>query len=99
MDAKAKYPTFGIRGANGMRIVTFGSNGGIYLFLDKKNWAERSLQRDELVEELKDLKLLNQDFDAEEVVSGRNLSLKLSDLSEDGLSRFLDILEKYCHSN
>ncbi len=99
MDAHAKFPTFGIRGPNNMRILTIGSNGGVYLFIDKKNWNGSLLQRDELVEDLKYLKLLNQNFNSEEIVSGRNLNVKITELSEEVLSKLLDILPKYCRTN
>lgn len=99
MEAKTKFPTFALRGPSGMRIVSFFENGSIYLFFDKKNWNGSLHERNELIEQLKALDLLNRDLNPEEIVSGRNLKFRITELREDLLSRLLDILAKYCHSN
>ena len=49
-----------------------------------------------LVSELKELEVLDQDLDPQEVVSGRNLVKKLFELSEGELEKLLNIFEKYC---
>ncbi len=98
MDARAKFPTFAIRGPNGMRIVSFFQNGSIYLFFDKKNWNGHLAERDEFVDALKTLGFLDKGLNPEEIVSGRNLNLRVTELSEPIRSRFLDVLARYCQS-
>lgn len=96
MIAIAMKPTFGLQGKSKDRIVSFFSDGVIYSFINEKNYPGGVAERDELVRELKKLQLLDQDLDPQEVVSGRNLTKKLFELSEDEIGKLLDVLSKYC---
>ncbi len=40
--------------------------------------------------------MLDQEIDPQQVVSGRNLSRKLSEINDDELVRLLDVLGKFC---
>ncbi len=96
MIATAINPTFSLQGKSKDRIVSFFSDGVVYSFINEKHYPGGVAERDELVGELKKLRLLDMDLDPQEVVSGRNLTKKLSELSDEGLEKLLDIFSKYC---
>jgi len=94
--AIAIKPTFGLQGKSKSRIVSFMSNGVIYSVINERHYPRGVAERDELVSELKKLQVLDQELDPQEVVSGRNLTKKLSELSDEELVKLLDIFSKYC---
>jgi hypothetical protein len=94
--AIAKNPTFGLQDSSKGRMVSFFSNGDIYIMINQKHYRGGASERDKLVSELKELRVLNQDLDPEEVVSGRNLTKRLFELSESEFREVLDIFGKYC---
>jgi hypothetical protein len=96
MAAVAMYPTFGVQGKSKDRIVTFMSNGVIYSFINEKHYPGGPAERDKLVDELKKLRLLDEDLDPQKVISGRNLTKNLLELSEDELGKLLTIFSNYC---
>jgi hypothetical protein len=95
LETRAKYPTFGLRGRTGVRIVSF-SPDWIYCYLNEKNFPEGPKERDRLVQELKTLRMYEQSFNPQEVVSGKNLARKLADLGEEELRALLEIFSHYC---
>jgi len=96
MVAIAMFPTFGLQGKSKNRIVSFFSSGDVYCVLNEKHYPGGAKERDELAGQLKELKLIDQDLDPQQVVSGRNLAKKLFELSEDELDKLLDVFSKYC---
>ena len=96
MPTVAINPTFGLRGKNKERIFTIGSDGVLHSFLNPKCFLNGDEGRDELVSELKRIELLDQNFDAQEVVSGRNLNKKIFELNEYEFDEFIKIYDRYC---
>jgi hypothetical protein len=94
--ARTKFPTFALRSNNGARVVSFFSNGIIYVFINEKHFAGGSSERDQFVDELKDMRLLEQALDPQDVVSGRNLAVKIAELDDEKLAKLLDLFRKYC---
>jgi hypothetical protein len=77
LSTVAKEPAFGLRGNTGSRVLSFFSNGTIYCFFTESCFSRGKDERDELIRDLKKLGLLNPDFEADQVASGRNLIRKL----------------------
>jgi len=96
MVAIAMFPTFGLQGRSKDRIVSFFSSGDIYCVLNEKHYPGGAEERDELAGQLKELQLIDQDLDPQQVVSGRNLAKKLFELSDEELDNLLDVFSKYC---
>jgi hypothetical protein len=96
MTAIAIKPTFGLQGKSKDRIVTFFYDGVVYFFINEKFYPGGAAERDDLVEELKKLQLLDQGLDQQKVVSGRGSIKKINELSEDELKKLLEVLGKYC---
>ena len=95
-EARAQNPTFAVRGRNKLRIFSFFPSGSMYLAINAKHYADGEKQRDELLDEIKKLQLIDQDIDPREIVSGRNLNALLSELDQDQLDKFLNVLKGYC---
>lgn len=96
MVAIAMFPTFGLQGRSKDRIVSFFSSGDIYCVLNEKHYPGGAEERDELAGQLKELQLIDQGLDPQQVVSGRNLAKKLFELSDEELDNLLDVFSKYC---
>jgi hypothetical protein len=94
--AIAKFPTFGLQGKSKDRIVSFFSNGDVYCVLNEKFYLGEAEERDELVGKLKELQFLDRDLDPQQVVSGRNLTKKLFEMTDDELDNLLDAFTMYC---
>lgn len=93
--AKTKNPTFALQGQGEIeRFVSFFSNADIYVFLNEKHYPGAA-DRDLLVDRLKELQVLDQNVNPQEVASGRNLAKTLNELSEDELQKLLDIFDKH----
>lgn len=90
------FPAFGFQGKSKERIISFFSDGYIYAYLNEKHYPEGAEERNELVGKLKELQFLDQDLDHQQVVSGRNLAKKLSELTDEELDSLLDVFSRYC---
>ncbi len=95
-DARAQNPTFAVRGKNRLRIFSFFANGRISLFVSPRHYADGEKQRDQLLDEVKNLQLIDQDLNPQEIISGRDLNVLLSELDQDRLDKLLTVLKKYC---
>jgi hypothetical protein len=96
MIAIAMFPTFGLQGKSKGRIVSFFSNGDIYCVLNAKHYPGGAEERDELVSQLKELQLIDQELDPQQVVSGRNLAKKLFEMTNEELDNLLAVFSMYC---
>lgn len=92
----AMFPAFGLQGKSKERIISFFSDGYIYAYLNEKHYPGGAEERNELVGKLKELQFLDQDLDPQQVVSGRNLAKKLSELTDEELDSLLDVFSRYC---
>jgi hypothetical protein len=97
METRTKFPSFSLRGKNDYRFVSFSIEGNMYLIINEKHYLDGANERDELVNELKILELLDPNLDPETVNSGRNLSRKLSEIDDDSVDKLLELFAK--HSN
>jgi len=95
LEARAKYPVFGLRGRSGVRIVTF-SPEWIFCYLNEKNFPEGAEERNRLVEELKILGMYERSFDPKDIPMGKNVARKLTDLKDDELKTLLEIFSRFC---
>jgi hypothetical protein len=93
--AIAKFPTFGLHGKSKDRIVSFFSNGDVHCVLNEKYYLGQAKERDELVGKLKELHFFDQGFDPQQVVSGRNLTKKLFEMTDEEIDKLLGVFSKY----
>jgi hypothetical protein len=96
--ARTKFPTFALQGNNECRLVSFFSDGTIYVFINEKHFVGGVAERDRFVGDLKALGLLDQTLAPSEVVSGRNLLMRLAELGDDDLGKLLNLFQQYCSS-
>jgi hypothetical protein len=96
MEARAQFPGFGLQGKNKSRIISFFSNGVLSVYLNEKCYLDGAEERDRLCDDLKKLGLLNEDLDPKTVVSNRNLTRKITELTEEDLQKFCELYSKYC---
>ncbi|MFQ5903911.1 MAG: hypothetical protein ACE5JO_09490 [Candidatus Binatia bacterium] len=97
LETRAKAPGFGLRGRSGARIVSFFPLW-TYCYLEEKSYPGGTEERDQLVAELKTVGMYDRDFNPQDVVSGRNLVRKLTDLGEDEFGTLLDIFSGFCRT-
>lgn len=93
--ANAIRPIFGIRGKNNLRIISINYGGQVYLFVSQKHYLDGEPQRDAFLNDLKAIGLVENDFYPSTEMSGRNLNIRLQELSDDDFDKFISILEKY----
>ena len=98
LQSRAESPNFCLARKSGHRIFCVSHSGILYLFFEEHRYPDGSIERDQLVAELKDLTLITSDIDTKEVVSGRNFIRKLSDLDTNEFDKFLHILHCYCRT-
>jgi hypothetical protein len=96
LETRTKYPAFGLQGNNGWRLVSFFSDSSTYVYIEEKRFAGGLAELDRFVGDLKELGLLDQTLAPDEVVSGRNLSVRLAELGNDDFRRLLDLFSRYC---
>ena len=96
VEGRTQFPGFGLRGKGKERILTVCSNGHIFLFFVERKYPGGTEERDALVNELKPLGMLDPDIDPGEVVEGRTLPRKLSELDDSELAKLFDVLSQYC---
>jgi len=96
METTAHFPGFGLRGTNKRRILSISPTAPIYAWLNEKCYPGGAEERDQLCDELKKMGMLDQNLNLQTVVDGKNLSRKLTDLSDDELQNLLDLYSKHC---
>ena len=96
IESKAQLPSFGICGKGKYRILTIYSDEYVYLFFEQRLYPGGNEERDKLVNALKSLQMLDQDIDPQQAANGRNLVRRLSELNDDELAKFLDVLGEFC---
>ncbi len=100
MVSKNYYPSFGLRGKCGKRIISFWSPeihhgkipGSIHLFVSLKRYCS-SEERNRLVEKLNEMLAFG--YDLNDIFRCRTSNKSLRDLSEKDFSAFMDVLEEY----
>ena len=97
IQTKTQFPSFGLRGRSGLRIVSISSRY-TYLLMEEHRYPGGLEELNTLLAELKEMRLVDPDILVEEVTSGRNLTRKLWELDERELEKFLNLLDRYCAS-
>ncbi len=100
MESENYYPSFGLRGKSGKRIMSFWSPekhhtnppGSVHLFINPKRYAYIE-ERDLLVEKLN--KMLSFGYDLDNICRSRTSNKTIGDLSEDDFLTFLGIIREY----
>ena len=95
LPLKAQNPGFGLRGRNGKLIISLYPSY-VYCFFEDERYLGGARDRDKLVAELKELRMYDSDLDPGSVVSGRELTRELTELSEDEFTKLLDIFSHFC---
>jgi hypothetical protein len=98
LESRAQSPNFGLAGRGGDRILGVSHSGALYLFFEEHRYPDGCMERDRLVDELKELALLAPDIEPEEVVSGRTLIRKLSELDQGEFDKLLGLFRSYCRT-
>jgi hypothetical protein len=92
------YPQISLAVKNtGGRVFSVTMNGALYAYFgtfESEKFPTRDSQR-AFVEGLKSLSLLPQDIDPDEVKSGRFLTRRLNEMTEDEFRGLLEVLRKY----
>lgn len=96
LESRTKAPSFGFRGRSGQRLVSFFADGTVYCYINERPYLGGAEERDRLVAELKALQLLDPALDPQEVVSGRSLARKLTELKEDDFTALLKVFSHFC---
>jgi hypothetical protein len=96
MTAVAIYPTFGLSGRINKRIFSFYHDGSINCFLTENWFPGGANERDALIQLLKELKILEPETDATEIISNRFSKRNLIDFSDDEFDQLLEVLSKFC---
>lgn len=100
MVSENYYPSFGLKGKYGKRIISFWSPekhhvsppGSIHLFINPKRYRFIE-ERDLLVEKLNDMFLFG--YELNNIYRSRTSKKSLSELSEKEFSTFMEVLEEY----
>jgi len=96
MQAIAKYPTFSLRNKSNSRVISFYlQSDTLYLYFDVNKYERGSIDRDNLLEELKKLGLFEKDLDPNTVKDGRHSKTKISELTEEDFEAMIDVFDKY----
>ena len=95
MSARTKFPAFAIDGNNQLRVVSVFHNGTIYAFINEKYFADGPEERNEFVDALKSIQMLDESIRADEINSGRQLTKPIQDLTHDQLQELLSIIMKH----
>ena len=96
LEGRGINPTFGITRKSKDRIFTIHSNKQIYVYLEKKRFKDSPDDREELTRRLKELGLIRQDVNLDEVVSGREFLRDLDEMDQSELDRFMKLVEDIC---
>lgn len=96
MSTTATKPCFGLRGKNMQRIVTFHSNGNIQGYFIKDRFLEGIGEVKNMINETMEVNPLINNDSVEEIQGSRDLTKKVTELSEVELNNLLDIFRKYC---
>lgn len=96
MRTTSLNPAFSLIGRNGNRLFSLYSSGGMYCYIADAGSEEEPGAQDSLVQSLKEAGLMEMDLNPEEVVSGRNLSRKINELSDAEFEGLLTSMESLC---
>ncbi len=96
IESKTQAPSFGLKGNYSSRIISIWQDGIFYCYLNASRYGDDSRERDNFVSMLNKFSIF--DYNPVEVVSGRNSSGKLDELSEEEFANFMSILQEFCFS-
>ena len=96
IESRTQVPSFGLKGKHGYRIISIWQDGTLYCYLNASSFGDDTRERDGFVSRLNQLSIF--DYNPEGVVSGRNSSGRLDELSEAEFADFMSILQEFCFS-
>lgn len=88
-------PYFALRGKSGNRVFAFGYDGTIYVQMNAK-FFQNLEERNGLIQNLKQLELIDSDLNPDDIVDGRNLYKKLNELNEHQIKGIFKVFEAFC---
>ena len=97
IESRTQVPSFGFKGKHGYRIISVWRGGTLYCYLNASSFGDDMKERDSFVDRLNQLSIF--DYNPEGVVSGRNSSGRLYELSEEEFADFMSILQEFCFNN
>jgi len=100
IESENHYPSFGLRGKSGKRIMSFWSpeehhtnvRGSVHIFVNPERYANLN-ERDVLLEKLN--KLLHFSDELDKLNFGKTSKKSLAELTEEDFLAFTKILEEY----
>ncbi len=96
IESRTQVPSFGLKGRHAYRIISVWRGGTLYCYLNASSFGDDTKERDSFVDRLNQLSIF--DYNPEGVVSGRNSSGRLFELSEEEFADFMSILQEFCFS-
>jgi hypothetical protein len=90
---RTKTPTLGVKGRSEYRVFSIYSDGSIYWVINDSAYVGGVAERDHLAAGLRQLRLVDPGLDVAQVASGRNLTRKLGELTEDEFSALTELLD------
>jgi hypothetical protein len=94
LPARTQTPLFSLKGLPGARIAAVYPTS-LYVIFRTAGYSSPAA-RDELVQDLKRVRLYPEDLDPHAVSEGRTLSRALDELTDDEFNGLLEILGRYC---
>jgi len=96
-QSKGKVPCFSLKSIRGKVIFVKAEDGSIYAYFGENERGKypSDVSRYEFVKDLKALDLLPQDVNPDDVRSGRNLTKRLNQLTEEEFDKLLGLLERH----
>jgi len=94
LPARTQTPLFSLKGLSGARIAAVYPTS-LYVIFRTAGYGTPAA-RDELVQDLKRMRLYPEDLDPHAVSEGRTLSRALDELTDDEFNGLLEILGRYC---
>ena len=98
MPTQAKNPGFGLQSNTGKRLCSFSHAGVIFPYLTDETFAGTAVERQQFVDELAEMGLLDRAALGDEIAMGKRLSLNLAELDEDRLRNLQSVLLTHCRN-
>ena len=88
-------PSFGIKGKANIRIFSVYSDGQVYVTLNEPRFESHESDRQQLLDDLKSMTLLDTSLQLENVASGRILAKRLDEMDDSEFELLIELFRKY----